>query len=213
MPYKLYNRPGSGGFAVEAALALAEQTVELITIDSKPSTDLPESFRETNAWRQVPVLVTPDGTVMTESAAMLIWIAEQHPGKDVGPAIGSQDRAQLLRWVVFLSVNVYEAVLRRVYPGRYVADPEAAPDVRRMATQRNDDAFVMLERELVEHAFLLGSEMSVADVYLAMLFAWHAEHDAYPNCQKLTHRVARHSVVAPIWQRNFDHRLAVKWGR
>lgn len=50
MPYKLYNRLGSGGFAVEAALALAGVDFEFVEVDSVPGTPLPESFRDINPW-------------------------------------------------------------------------------------------------------------------------------------------------------------------
>ena len=46
MIYTLYNRPGSGGFVVEAALTLAGAPFELIELDSKAGTPLPESFRD-----------------------------------------------------------------------------------------------------------------------------------------------------------------------
>ena len=59
MTYQLYNRDGSGGFVVEAVLALADESFELIRLDSTPGTPLPESFRDINPWRQVPVLITP----------------------------------------------------------------------------------------------------------------------------------------------------------
>ena len=52
MSYKLYNRTGSGGFVVEAALALADQPYQLVTMETKPGTPLPESFREINRKRR-----------------------------------------------------------------------------------------------------------------------------------------------------------------
>ncbi|MFY0613617.1 MAG: glutathione S-transferase family protein [Hyphomicrobiaceae bacterium] len=212
MTYKLYNRTGSGGFAVEAALTLAGQAFELITIESVPSTPLPESFREINPWRQVPVLVLPDGSKMTETGAMLIYIATRYPGIDVGPEPGTPAAAQLMRWVVFLSANVYEATIRRAYPERYTTDAAGADGVRAAAVRRNDAAFALLGDQLAASGFLAGADMSAADVYLAMLYAWHpGEKNA--ACVALTHKVAAHEAIAPLWQRNFDHRLKVKWGR
>ncbi len=79
MSYRLYNRPGSGGFVVEAALALADADFDLVELDSKAGTPLPESFREHNPWRQVPTLILPDGSTMTETAAILIHLAACHP--------------------------------------------------------------------------------------------------------------------------------------
>ncbi len=212
MSYKLYNRTGSGGFAAEAALTLARQRYELITIESAPSTPLPESFRDINPWRQVPVLITTDGAMMTETGAILIYLATRYPGGDVGPEPATPEAAQLLRWIVFLSANVYEATLRRIYPERYTTDSDGAAGVRTAALQRNDEAFALLNNELDAGGFLLGARMSVADVYLAMLYAWHPGQ-GFAELTALTHRVAGHDLIVPVWQRNFDHRLAIKWGR
>lgn len=213
MTYKLYNRLGSGGFAVEAALALTGTDFELILIDSVPGSELPESFRATNPWRQVPVMITPDGARMTESAAMLIYIAQLYPAENVAPEPGTPEMAALLRWIVFLSSNVYEGTLRRIYPARFTSNENDAAGVREAAVRRNDEAFAMLERELQSRRFLCGEKMTLADVYLAMMFAWHPGNERYGACTALTHKVAGHSVIAPRWQKNFDHRLKVKWGR
>ena len=212
MSYTLYNRLGSGGFAVEAALTLAGQPFELVTIESQPSTPLPESFREINPWGQVPVLVLPDASKMTETGAILIHIATCHPGIDVGPQVGTPAAAQMMRWIVFLSANVYESTIRRIYPQRYTTDSEGADGLRAAAIERNDAAFSLLGDALAAGGFLAGDEMSVADVYLAMLYAWHPG-ETNAACAALAHKVAAHDKVAPLWQRNFDHRLKVKWGR
>src|SRR5690606_15280090 len=79
MPYVLHNRLGSGGFAVQAALTAAGIPFELALLDSAPGTPLPESFAAVNPWRQVPVLVTPEGEVLTETAAILIYLVGRHP--------------------------------------------------------------------------------------------------------------------------------------
>ena len=213
MTYKLYNRLGSGGFAVEAALTVAGEEFELIEIESQPSTPLPEEFRKINPWGQVPVLFAKDGTMITETGAILIYLAFMHPRVGIGPKPGTGEHASLLRWVVFMSANIYEGILRRIYPERYTNDPDGYQDVRAAATERNRSAFALFEDELRHKTFILGEQMSVADIYLAMLYAWCAGSYHFPRCEALTHRVAAHDAVAPVWQRNFDHRLKIKWGR
>lgn len=212
MTYKLYNRLGSGGFATEAALAVAGVPFELELIESAPGTPLPETFRAINPWRQVPTLVTPEGAVLTETAATLIHISLAHPGPDVGPAPGSVAYTQLLRWTSFLGANVYESVRRRAYPETYTTDPDGVAGVREAAIARIGEAFALVESVLEASGFLLGDSMSVADIYAAMLFAWHRNHEPYPCCTKLTERVASHDIIAPIWQRNFGQRLSRNWG-
>lgn len=79
--YTLYGAPGSGAVAVEAALRLADRSYELIDAHTfNPAT--PQSGDKVlaaNPMRQVPTLVLPAGEVLTESAAILSWLAEAHP--------------------------------------------------------------------------------------------------------------------------------------
>lgn len=213
MTYRLYNRDGSGGFAVEAALALAGAPFVLERLESVPSTPLPDSFRAMNPWGQVPVLIAPDGAVMTECAAILAWLATRHPGPGVGPSPDEAAYGPLLRWLTFMATSIYEAVLRMTYPVRYTDDPDGEAAMKRAADRRKHAAFLLLEAEIADRPFLLGDEMSGADLMFAMLYAWHKDRPDLPRGAALTHRVAADPVVAPIWRRNFDHRMKERWGR
>ena len=204
--YRLYNRPGSGGFVVEAALTLAGARFELQEFDSKPGTSLPESFRDTNPWVQVPTLVLPEGGTMTETAAILIHLAASFPGKGLGPEPGTAQHAVFLRWMVFASVNLYEAVLRRGYPFHYTTDPDGYEGLRGAADMRMADALAVLETAVAPGPFLLGGEMSVADIYITMLFTWFAGEIDAPYLAALTQGVEQHPSIAPIWRRHFGDR-------
>lgn len=206
MGYRLYNRRGSGGFVVEAALALTEAPFERVDLGSKPGTPLPESFRETNPWRQVPTLILPDGSVMTETAAILIHLAARHPEKALAPPPGTPEHAAFLRWTVFAAVNLYEAVLRRAYPARYTTDPAALDATRDAATTRMGEALRVLEDTIATGPFLFGATMCLTDIYIAMLFVWfHGDIDA-PRLAALTDAVKQDPTVAPIWRRHFGDR-------
>lgn len=206
MTYRLYNRVGSGGFVTEAALALAEAPYELEELDSKPGTPLPDSFRATNPWRQVPTLILPDGSTLTETAATLIHIAACFPDKGLAPPPGTPEHAAFLRWMVFTNVNVYEAVLRRSYPSRYTTDPDALEATQEAAIARMGDALTVLENAIDPGPFLLGESMSLADVYIAMLFVWFRGEIEAPRLTAMTESVRRHPVVGPIWRRHFGDR-------
>ena len=171
MTYRLYNRPGSGGFVVEAALALAEAPFELVELASRAGTPLEENFREINPWGQLPTLVLPDGSIMTETAAILIHLAACFPEKNLAPLPGTFAHGKFLRWMVFASVNLYEAVLRAGYPERFTTDPEAEAATTAAAVARMGEALAVLEQAIDPGPFLLGDDMSLVDVYIAMLFS------------------------------------------
>jgi GST-like protein len=111
--YKLYGRPGSGSLAVQMALEEIGAPYERIWV-STGAADVAQ-FRETNPTGRVPALMLPDGTVMFESAAMLIHLALAHPKSALAPQPGTNRHAAFLQWMVFLSANVYESVLRVYY--------------------------------------------------------------------------------------------------
>lgn len=209
MTYTVYNRLGSGGFAVEAALVYADAPHKMEFLDSKPSTPLPESYRQINPWGQVPALITPDGTLVTETGAILIWLAGRHPA--LGPEPWTDGHATFTRWIVFMSASLYEGVLRQTYPDRYTANPDGVADVTAAAAARNHDAFLLLEDHLKDRDVLVGSELSAADIYLAMLTVWHRRKDELPNCMALAKSVSEHPAIAPVWEKNFAHRLDKIW--
>ena len=205
MSYTLYNRPGSGGFVVEAALTLADAPFELIELDSKAGTPLSGSFRETNPWGQLPTLILPDGTIMTETSAILVHLSLCFPDKRLAPLPGTPAHAAFLRWMTFANVNLYEAVLRRGYPFRFTDDPAGYDALRSAAIRRMGEALAVIEAH-VEGPFLLGEEMTVADVYIAMFLVWHRGDLEAARLARIAEAVRGHPVVGPIWRRHFGQR-------
>ena len=203
MTYQLYNRDGSGGFVVEAVLALADVRFELIKLDSSPGTPLPDTFRATNPSGQVPVLITPERDTLTESAAIVIHLAACYPEKHLAPTPGTRTHAAFLRWMVFMSANLYESVLRVSYPTRYTADPEGAPAVSQTGKRRLAEGLRLVENAITPGAFMLGESMSVADIYLIMFYAWYTGEEIFAEIGRLSREVAEHPVIGPIWQRHF----------
>ena len=205
MSYHLYNRLGSGGFVVEAALTLADADFGLTELDSTVGTPLPKSFRETNPWGQVPTLILPDGTKMTESTAILIHLAACFPEKELAPAPGTSDHAYFLRWTVFAGVNLYESVVRRGYPFRFTDDDEGHKAIRTAAIRRMGEALLVIEGH-IKGPFLLGENMSLADIYIAMFFIWHRGEIDAPRLFALTNKVRSDRAIGPIWRRHFGER-------
>jgi glutathione S-transferase len=204
--YKLYTRPNSGGFVVEAALALAG--VPFDQIDVPKSDRLDPAFLDISPLNQIPVLTLPDGRSMTESAAICILLAERHPEADLAPATNSPARADFLRWMTFMSSVVYPAMLRLFYAHRYTADPGGLEAVKQAAVSEIDRAFVIVNAALEGHDWLAGDRLSLADIYLVMLAAWHPEVEkvrtAWPNIERLWAGLREHRVMKKL---NASHNM------
>ncbi|MER8427552.1 glutathione S-transferase family protein [Mesorhizobium sp. M1403] len=194
--YKLYTRANTGGFVVEAALALAGVPFDQIDVPKgRPN----QAFLDINPLNQVPVLVLPDGHSMTESAAICILLAERYPEAALAPAANTPDRADFLRWMFFMSSVIYSADLRFFYAHRYTTDPGGVEAVKQAAVSEMDRGFAILDAALEGRDWLVGERLSLADIYLVMLVAWHPEvakvPTTWPNIERLWAKLREHRVI------------------
>jgi glutathione S-transferase len=198
--YKLYGRPGSGSLAVQVALEEAGAAYERIWVGQEA--EEVARFRAVNPTGRVPALELPDGSVMFESAAMLIHLALAHPEAALAPRAGSAGHAKFLQWMVFLSANVYEAALRIYYSARYSARGEAdAEAVREQGIADFRRHLALISQDLAP--YVLGQEYSIADSYLYMLASWHPgeKTELYAQAPRLglhSQRVAARPAVAKV---------------
>lgn len=202
--YRLYTRPGSGGFVVEAALQAADAKFELIDVPKGVPHD--PAFLAVSPLGQVPAIVLPGGKPVTESAAICILLAEQYPAARLAPAAGTPERANFLRWMIFLS-GVYLADLRYFYAHRYTADPAGIEPVKQAALAEMDRDFAILDDALAGRQGLAG-ERSIADVYLLMLAHWHPvadrPRDEWKNIVRVCEALKREPALAEL---NKRHRI------
>lgn len=205
--YRLYTRLGSGGFIVEVAFALAGVPVEKVDVtraEQKPG----GSFREINPVGQVPALILPGGQLMTESAAICLYLAEQYPLRGIGPVAGSSERPDFLRWMIFLSSAHYPALMRFYYPDRRTTDAAGVGAVKAAAIVESEQLFEVAETHLAGRTWIVGNTMTIADVYLAMLAYWLPPEDrpreAWTNIIALSKRVAANATVAEL---NETHKI------
>ena len=200
MSYTLYSNKGSGGFAVEAALTKAGAPFTVVVIDYDKDEQKSSAFAKINPMRQVPAMTLPDGTLMTESAAMVLHLASAFPTKGLAPAAGTSEHGKFLRWMLFIAVNLYEADLRYFYPERYTTNAAGAEAVKASGAAHMAKSFALIESDLAP--FILGKDLSIADVYLAMLSKWSPVPLATPKFNALRGAVAADPAYGPVWAKH-----------
>lgn len=204
--YTLYWFPDTGAFAPQAVLEETGATYELRPIDTTKGEHRTATFLALNPRGQVPALRLPDGTVISESAAMVLHIADAYPAAGLLPPPGESARAQAYRWLFFCVANIYEADLRYYYADRYTDDAGGRDGVCAAAARHMRESFALIERALDPGPYLLGERYSVADVYLLMLAGWASTAEsttACPRIEALCRRVRERPAIARIWSRNF----------
>jgi len=202
MTYTLYSHDGSGGFAVEAALVKAGAAYKVIVVDTAKGEQNRPDFVAVNPMRQVPALVLPDGTAMTESAAIVVHLSNAFPGKGLAPEPATPAHARFLRWLFFMAANLYEGDLRYFYPERYTSDSAGISGVKTAAAAHLKKSFAVVDEALAPGPFLCGPALTIADVYLAMLIAWSPEPITSRRLLAVTAAVAADPLIDPLWRRH-----------
>jgi len=204
--YRLYAWKLTGSLATEAALAEAGAAFEIVPVNIRDGEQHGEAFGRVNPRRQLPALRLPDGSVMSEGAAMLLHIADAFPEARLAPPPGSPARAQHDRWLLFMAVNVYEGELRKLGPERYCDDPACAESVKSAAFAYVERHYRLLDDAIGEGPYVFGTDFTVLDIYVWMLAQWMDAGwlaRSCPKVKRLADTVAARPKVAPVHAYHF----------
>ena len=183
--YKLSGWKLTGSLAIEAALTEAGVDFEIVPINIRAEEQHSEEFGRINPRRQLPALMLPDGSIMTEGAAMLLHIADAFSETGLAPEPGSTARAQHDRWLFFMAVNVYEGELRKIVPEKYTEDPACAISVKNAANAYVDRHYKLLDDAIGDAPYFFGENITVLDIYIWMLAQWMDREWLARECPKV----------------------------
>ena len=201
--YKLYWAQMSGAIAPQALLEEIGADYEKIVIDMDKMEHRTPEFLAVNPWAQIPALVLPDGTLMTESAAMVLHLADRHPEAKLAPPAGSAESARFLRWLLFMASTLYVTDMRLYHAEQFTSDSTGLDGVLASALADMDRSFAVLDEALNPGPYLLGETFSAADIYLWMLSCWHPEPAKMlaknPRVKQLSELVQVRPAIARVW--------------
>jgi GST-like protein len=205
--YTLWGRPGWGSALVEAqldwyGLPFAYETVGDLFKDP----DAKARLQKVNPLAQVPTLVMPDGSVMSESAAITLLLADVTGSESLVPGPGAPERQKFLRWLVFLVANIYPTFTYADDPARFVA-VNAARDPFRAAA----DAYAQrLWRQVESEAgapWFLGERFSAIDIYLDVMTRWRPRRGWFeaetPKLFAIVRKTDQRPELKETWRRNY----------
>jgi glutathione S-transferase/GST-like protein len=204
--YTLYCRNTAGSMAPEALLEACGADYKVIVLERMADGSFEEFFHRINPKAEVPTLVLPDDSIMTESAAMMIYLADLYPEAGLAPAPTAPDRARFLRWQVYLATALYMSDLRLFYPQRYTLKAAEADGIKARALETMMQEFAIYADALGEGPFILGQRMCAADIYAAMLCTWAPDMPAlfakHPVLGRMYDGVLANAAVKKVWERN-----------
>lgn len=208
--YTLYGSPGSGSVIAEAALERCGLTYRQVRAAQWEADSAIKELRRINPLGQIPTLVLPDGSVMTESAAILIHLGLACPDSGLLPA-DEAARAQTLRGVVYIAANCYSAITASDYPERFTTDEsEDAREAVRAAARRNLHRHWDIFADSFRGTPWLGGGAApgALDLMAAVVSKWSGARAhlarARPGFSALLGRIETHPSLAPVMARHFD---------
>ena len=207
--FVLYGQRGTGSVAVEAALTLIGAPFRTEDIEEA-------NLAGATPMAQVPALRLPDGQIMTESAAILIWLAETYPEANLAPKAGDPARAAFLRWMAFVSSAIYAHYWVRDDPSRVTDDPTARAQVKARLAERIAACWGVMEAGLTPGVYLLGDQISVLDLYATVVGRWtprKALHETIaPRIGAVIRKVEAEPRLANLWAERFPLRPSAQDG-
>lgn len=205
--YHLITTRGCGSAIVEAALTLAELPFETEELDYERPGPERDRLRSINPLGQVPTLLLPDGGLMTESAAIILHVADRHPEAGLAPPPDDAARPAFLRWLVFLVAAIYPTFTFGDDTSRWVDGEEAGARLKASTNQRREDLWRYVESQVSPDPWVLGERFSALDLYVSVMTHWRprrpwfAEH--CPKLSRVALRVDAMPRLAEVWVRNF----------
>jgi GST-like protein len=199
-----------GSIIAELAMALAG--LHCTTTDIPYLKDGPgrERLLSLNPLGQVPTLVLENGTVMTESAAIVLYVNDLVPEAGLLPPVGAPDRAAVLNRFIWLVAAIYPTFTYGDDPGRWTLAGEASHALRHRTDAHREALFRGWERDFGAGPFARGNDIGALDCYLVAMTAWRPRRDWFaaqtPRLMQAADEAAAHPALAPVVARHRKHK-------
>ncbi|MFM7295244.1 MAG: glutathione S-transferase family protein [Burkholderiales bacterium] len=171
MSYQLYYYPANASLAPHILLEEIGCEYTLVLVDRAANAHKSKAYLKLNPAGLIPALI--DGDIcLSETAAIMLHLADKHPAAALIPPLQSADRAQCYRWLIYLTNTLQADLIHYFYPDRLGG--EFATEVKRRATARVTPMLDILDTQLAASGgpYLLGSTYTICDIFLFMMCRW-----------------------------------------
>jgi glutathione S-transferase len=190
---KLYYSPGACSLSPHIALREAGLAFEPVLASTKThqladGTD----YYSINPKGYVPLLELDNGERLSEGPAIVQYIADQVPAKNLAPANGTMARYRLQEWLTFIGTEIHKSFSP-------LFNPATTEEARAAAKTKIVARLGYVEQQLGDKPYLLGDQFSVADGYLFTVTNWSRptgiDLSAFPKLSAFMARVGARPAV------------------
>lgn len=206
--YTLFGSKGCGSVIVAAALELTRLPYHYQEVDyHKPSPER-ERLLQLNPLCQVPVLLLPDGTVMTESAAILVLLHLRWPLAGLIPSSAGGHLPAFLRWIMVINAQIYPSFTYGDKPEKWLPGASNAQLLTESTDGLRKKLWLQIEAEAnATGPWFFGETFTALDIYIAVMHhwrpgpVWFAEYA--PRLEAIAKNVARHPRLEALFKAHF----------
>jgi glutathione S-transferase len=167
----LYYHPGTCARASHIALREAGARFELVRVDFARAEQRSDAYLRINPKGRVPALATERG-LLTETPAILAWIAQTHPDAQLAPLDDPFEFARLQAFTNYLCATDHVAHAHGPRGNRWADDPAALAELKRKVPDTMSACFDLIEQTLIAGPWVMGESYSIADPYLFTIAQW-----------------------------------------
>ncbi|MFC0140662.1 glutathione transferase GstA [Erwinia mallotivora] len=163
---KLYFMPGACSLSPHIILRETGLDFTLIQVDlQKKTTEQGEDFLLINPKGQVPALQFDEGSLLTEGVAIVQYLADLKPDRQLLAPVGSLSRYHTLEWLNYIATELHKTFSPLFRP----ATPE---DYKKVLRAQLEQKFGWVDSQLEGKQWLMGQHFTVADAYLFTVMRW-----------------------------------------
>lgn len=156
---KLYFTPGACSLSPHIALRELALSFELEAVDLRTKkTQSGGDFLAINPKGYIPALILNDGSLLTEGAIIVQYLADLRPDARLAPAQGTFERVRLQEWLHFIATELHKGF-------GPINHPKANDELKSVWKERLASRFAILATAVEKSPFVLGEQFTVADGY------------------------------------------------
>jgi glutathione S-transferase len=165
--YILYSGQLTVGLAVEMVLEELGLDYERREVDIVKGENRSPDYLAINPAGWVPALITPEGQILHETPAIMLYLADRHGRPNLVPDFDDPERGLFYARLFSLANDMHPAMKRYYYAQRYSTDPADTPRIKAQALITARDRWQVLDDHLKANGpYLMGSRFTVADIYM-----------------------------------------------
>lgn len=190
---KLYYSPGTCSLSPHIALRAAGLPFDMVKVDlATRKTADGSDYTAVNPNGYVPTLQLDDGSMLTEGAAIVQYIADRAPASKLAPAANTMERYRLVEWVNFLASEIHKGFSP-------LFNSKLSEETKTIAREALARRFDYLSTQLRDKPYLMGDTFTVADGYLFTVLGWsrmtNVDLSKWPVLTAYVERIAKLSAV------------------